>query len=112
MFRNVQVAKRIAELKAEQAATSKLGRDDLRRWCERVIMATPNQANADSDICETVMTKNGPVTTLCSKLGAMDRLIRLCGLDKGTEAENKSADSLGTLLARIRSSRPPQSVQC
>lgn len=103
LSKNVKVAQRIAELKAEQAEASKLGRDDLRRWCERVIMATPKQASLDSDICEMVMTKNGPVATTCSKLGAMDRLIRLCGLDKGTEAENKASDSIADLIMRIRS---------
>lgn len=107
MSRNAQVAQRIAELKSEQAAASKLGRDDLRRWCERVIMATPKQASLDSDICEMVMTKNGPVATISSKLGAMDRLIRLCGLDKGTEAENKASDSIADLIMRIRSGSAP-----
>jgi hypothetical protein len=103
LSKNVQLAQRIEELKAEQAAESKLSRDDLRRWSERVIMATPNQASLDSDICELVMTKNGPVATTVSKIGGMERLIRLCGLDKGTEAENKTSDSIADLIIRIRS---------
>lgn len=89
LSKNAKVAQRIAELKAEQAAESKLGRDDLRRWCEMV------------------MTKNGPMATISSKLGAMDRLIRLCGLDKGTEAENKASDSIADLIMRIRSGSAP-----
>jgi hypothetical protein len=107
LLRNAQVRRRVSQLQAEQAASARLDRDALRLWCERVILAKPNQASLDSDLCETVMTRNGPVAVLCSKLGAMDRLIRICGLDKGTEAENKASDSLGTLIARIRSSRSP-----
>lgn len=106
LLRSAQVKKRVAELQAEQAASAQLDRDALRRWCERVILAKPNQATLDSDLCETVMTRNGPVAVLCSKLGAMDRLIRLCGLDKGTEPEKKVSDTLGMLVARIRARTP------
>lgn len=106
LFRSVQVQKRMAELQAEQAASARLDRDALRRWCERVILAKPSEAHLDSDLCEVTMTREGPVAVLCSKLGAVDRLIRLCGLDKGSEPENKVSDTLAALVARIRSRTP------
>lgn len=70
---------RIQEIRQAQADKAELKKDDLRRWCERILLAKPSEASDDSDICETVMTKAGPFTSLCSKQGAFDRLAKLCG---------------------------------
>jgi len=73
------MAERIAEIQSEQASKSELSKEYLRNWCERIITAKPSAASEDSDICETVMTKMGPFTALCSKMAAFDRLAKLCG---------------------------------
>lgn len=94
---NERVRARVAELVAKQADKSELSRDDLRKWCVRVILAKPSEASEDSDICETIMTKAGPFTRVVDKLGAVDRLARLCGFN-----EPDKLDSSGKLEIVIR----------
>jgi hypothetical protein len=101
--RNAQVRARAGELKAEQAAAAKLDRHPLRQRCERAILAKPSDAHPDSDICETVVTKAGPVPILCSKLGAIDRLVKLCGWN-GPDSPD------GTITVIIGDGRPPASA--
>lgn len=49
------------------------------QWLERIICATPNEANPDSDICEVAMTKMGPHCQLVSKMAAAEKLIKMAG---------------------------------
>ena len=86
---NVGVSARILHLKNENAKASKLSREDIIHWLERIITGKPNEASADSDICETVMTKAGPFTTLCSKMAAVDRLAKLNGMNEPEKTEAK-----------------------
>ena len=89
LARSPQVALRIQELKGSQAEKAEMSRDDLRKWCERILRANPSEASEDSDICETVMTKAGPFTALCSKVAAFDRLVKLCGWNEPERTDSK-----------------------
>lgn len=85
---NDDVAARVKELQEQTAKKASMTRADLVDWCERVLRAKPSDASADSDICETVMTKMGPFTKLCDKGGAFDRLVKLCGWNEPDKIEH------------------------
>ena len=89
LARDVQVSSRISELRNEASEASKLTRQGMVRWLERIITAKPSEASADSDICETVMTKMGPFTQLCNKLTAAEKLIKMAGWNEPDEVEAK-----------------------
>lgn len=93
---NISVQERIAELQNQTARKASMTRADLVDWCERVLRAKPSEASADSDICQTVMTKAGPFTLLCDKGGAFDRLVKLCGWNEPEKHEHS-----GTVNIRI-----------
>lgn len=96
MAANGNITARIEELTRETAQRASMTRADLVDWCERVLRAKPSDASADSDICETVMTKMGPFTKLCDKGGAFDRLVKLCGWNEPEKHEHS-----GTVTIRI-----------
>lgn len=79
LARRSQVSIRISELKKQADEASQIQRSGMVRWLERIIQATPSDAAESSDICETVMTKMGPFTTICSKMSAAEKLIKMAG---------------------------------
>lgn len=74
-------SERIAAIRKESARVAKIDKDWLIDWYCRILIAKPEDASADSDICETVMTKAGPFTTLCPKMPAAQRLAEMCGFN-------------------------------
>jgi hypothetical protein len=95
LARDVQVMSRIQELKDQADKASKLTREGMVAWLERIILAKPSEASADSDICETVMTKMGPFTCLCSKMTAAEKLIKMAGWNEPEKHELEVFISLG-----------------
>ncbi len=101
MAANGSITKRVEELIRETAQKASMTRADLVDWCERVLRAKPSEASADSDICQTVMTKAGPFTSLCDKGGAFDRLVKLCGWNEPEKLE-MGITGLEALVKRLR----------
>lgn len=95
LARDTQVSLRIAELRKEASEASKLTRQGMVRWLERIITAKPSEASADSDICETVMTKMGPFTQLCSKLTAAEKLIKMAGWNEPEQVRHNIIVQIG-----------------
>lgn len=79
LARSTQVALRISELRNEASDAASMSRQDMVKWLERILRAKPSEASEDSDICETLMTKAGPFTTLVSKQAAAEKLIKMAG---------------------------------
>ena len=77
--RDIQVMSRIAELRNQADNASKITRAGMVEWLERILKATPNEANPDSDICEVVMTKMGPHCQVVNKMSAAEKLIKMAG---------------------------------
>lgn len=81
------VSLRIAEMRKELEAKERISRYDLQAWYEDIILAPPNVASEDSPICETVMTKCGPFTSLVSKKEAAAALARMKGWNEPEKVE-------------------------
>ena len=88
---NDDVAARVKEIQEQTAKKASMTRADLVDWCERVLRAKPSEASEESDICQTVMTKAGPFTSLCDKGGAFDRLVKLCGWNEPEKHEHSGS---------------------
>lgn len=97
LAREIQVLSRISELRKEASDASSLTRAGMVQWLERIIKAKPSEASDDSDICETVMTKMGPFTQLCPKMGAAEKLIKMAGWNSPEEVKHSGNIGLEVL---------------
>lgn len=79
LMKRTEVKQRISELRNEASDAASMSRQDMVKWLERILRAKPSEASEDSDICETLMTKAGPFTTLVSKQAAAEKLIKMAG---------------------------------
>ena len=96
-----KVKARIAELLALQASKSEISRDRLRQWCERIILAKPSEASAESDICEIAVHNGRPRPRIIDKHKAADLLSKICGYLVADKASEKQAGALADIAAVV-----------
>jgi len=101
LARTNQVSIRVAELRKEASDASSLTRAGMVQWLERIIKAKPSEASDESDICETVMTKMGPFTQLCPKMGAAEKLIKMAGWNSPEEVKHSGSVGIEVLSEAV-----------
>ena len=96
-----RVKARIAELLALQASKSEISRDRLRQWCERIILAKPSEASAESDICEIAVHNGRPRPRIIDKHKAAELLCKMCGHFAADKAVEQQAGALADIAAVV-----------
>ncbi len=93
---------RIQHLREEFKKRARLDLEWLQDWFERMIVAIPEDAASDSEICQRVMTKCGPADLPVDKLGAYDRYAKLLGINAPEKIEITVDAAKLEFLARIK----------
>jgi hypothetical protein len=102
---NVGIAARVAHLKGQTAEACKVDREKAIDILASIVLAKPEEAGADNPLCEVRMSKAGPYFAFPDKAKCLQILGSWLGWEQGTQAENRAAESLNTIMAGIRSRR-------
>jgi hypothetical protein len=96
---NEHVKGRVNELKTEANGASTLSKQEAIEWLCKAITTPVGKIDENSPLAQEVIYKPGEKRVKSvSKMDALKTLGSWCGWEKGTEAENKLADTLGASI--------------
>lgn len=103
---NVGIQQRIEQIRLENDGKSELTKAQALHYLAQIIRTPIGEIDQNHHLAqEYAITEHGHRLKMPGKLEALKLLGQWCGWEKGTEAENKAADSLRDVMAEIRARR-------
>lgn len=99
---NPGVSERVEWLKKADEGKWRITKEKFGAWLEDILLANPDDADGQSSICATSMTKAGPHTAILDKMSAAEKLAKLRGFNAPDQVEHSGNIGFRERLDTIR----------